>query len=624
MGRVYRAYDTRLQRRVALKVLNDTSADEAGAVTVALREARAAAAIAHPNATAVYDAHEVEGTSFIVMEFVSGTSLRALIDGPPVPLPIRVRWLIDTAAALTAAHRTGIVHRDVKPENVMVRNDGLVKVLDFGVARFTLIEPSGAHVTSPSGARIAGTPAYMSPEQIRGEEIDGRADQFGWAVLAYELLTGHLPWRTARDVVGYIAAVVTEHPAPPSTLAPEIPPAIDAAILRALAKRPEDRFPTILSAAAELAPFARASLSMPVVDVLPHLDPASHDPGPQNPPVTAPPADAARPSPQALSISASVTFPGDPDGEPSRLSPPPSESRVREVRWAAQGRAGTMRPTPDSTVRAPPASAAPRWLTEPYPGEGVAPSPSPTPSQAAPLSSAPVPPPPPRSNPGSAGAQTRPHVPRMASAALRLATEPVAMTLHAPDFDVHVDVEAHLALLPAEATCKGLFAADVLLQVSRVALERDVVLAARIPERRYVAFRDYPLADQMRLAVAATRVLYPRYSLGEGLRRLGHSIFDAVLATHVGRSIFGVLGRDVEPILLAGPKAFGLMVNVGQVTVEKTGPRTFVFHARDLPVFLETYQIGVLEGVLRHCGERGRVRVAVEGLAHGTLELSLA
>ena len=127
----------------------------------------------------------------------------------------------------------------------------------------------------------------------------------------------------------------------------------------------------------------------------------------------------------------------------------------------------------------------------------------------------------------------------------------------------------------------------------------------------------------MRLAVAAARVLYPRYSVGEGLRRLGQTTFDAVLGTHIGRALFGVLGRDLDRILLMGPRAFKLMLNVGQVHAEKTAPRTFTFRAAGLPAFLETYQVGVLEGVLRHCGEHGRVRIALQDLGAATVELTV-
>jgi uncharacterized protein (TIGR02265 family) len=192
-----------------------------------------------------------------------------------------------------------------------------------------------------------------------------------------------------------------------------------------------------------------------------------------------------------------------------------------------------------------------------------------------------------------------------------------------PDFAAPVDVDAHLGLLPPDATCKGMFFLDVLQQASLVSTEREIFRAAQLPERRYVAFRDYPLAENMRITVAAARALYPRYSLGEGLRRMGQTTFEAVLATHIGRALFGILGRDVEPILLTGPKAFKVMINLGQITGEKTSFRTFTFHAHAFPAFLETFQVGVLEGVLRHCGERGRIRIALEDLGTATIELRL-
>jgi eukaryotic-like serine/threonine-protein kinase len=607
MGRVYRAFDTRLQRRVALKVLHPSGGEAAEAVAVALREARAAAAIAHPNATAIYDAHEVDGTAFIVMEFVAGTSLRALIGGlgtpeSSPPLATRLRWLIDVAAALGAAHRMGVVHRDVKPENVMVRNDGLVKVLDFGVARRTLLEvppvadepasarrPPGTDGAYSSGARIAGTPAYMAPEQIRGDELDGRADQFGWGVLAYELLTGRLPWRTAKDVISYIAAVLTEDPAPPGSIDPQIPHAVGAVVLRALTKNAAGRFPSMAAAAVELTPFARGSLTMQAVDVLAitrGLPPSpsaatfvvperGSDPGSAREGATV----------QTLGEAAPVASPrprAPADPPPSSPHAPFSEARLR----AARGRPSTP-PGPEGVPSS--GRGRPAIHDEPL-GRSLPRAPGSAPERRI------LAPPAPAAAPG---------------------------VLHAPDFESPVDVDGHLALIPPEATCKGFFFIDILHHVSRVAFERDVVRAAQIQERRYVAFRDYPLADATRLVVAAARVLYPRYALGEGLRRLGQTTFDAVLATHVGRSLFGILGRDVEPILLTGPKAFKVLVNMGQVMAEKTSPRTFTFRAEGFPGFLETLQVGVLEGVLRNCGEHARVRIAVHTLAQATLELSL-
>jgi uncharacterized protein (TIGR02265 family) len=163
----------------------------------------------------------------------------------------------------------------------------------------------------------------------------------------------------------------------------------------------------------------------------------------------------------------------------------------------------------------------------------------------------------------------------------------------------------------------------MLHRAKKIASEQDLLRVAAIPERRHIPFRDYPLADGLRLAITVARVLYPRYPLGEGLHRLGQTTFDAVLGTHVGRTIFGALGRDVEPLLLSCPKAFQLLVSTGRITCEKTGFGTFALRAASFPAFLETYQVGVLEGILRHCGERGRIRIAIDDLTSATFELRL-
>ena len=120
---------------------------------------------------------------------------------------------------------------------------------------------------------------------------------------------------------------------------------------------------------------------------------------------------------------------------------------------------------------------------------------------------------------------------------------------------------------------------DALQQASKVVGEAEIFRLAQVPERRYVGFRDYPLDESLKLTVASARVLYPRYPLGEGLRRVGQTVFDALLKTHVGRAVFGVLARDVELVVLSGPKAFKLLVSTGQITAEKTGYRAFTFHA---------------------------------------------
>ncbi len=268
MGSVYRALDTRLGRRVALKVLADrVSGPHASARLV--REARAAAALDHPNAVAIFDAGEVDGTPYIVMELVDGRTLRTVIDDVAVPQAARIAHLADVGRALGAAHRRGLVHRDVKPENVMIRGDGMVKVLDFGIARRTHgdVDPAGPTQTPAistltiDGLKL-GTPVYMAPEQIRGDDLDGRADQFSWGVLSYELLTGKLPWR-GNDALAAMASALTE----PVTRGPldeaGVPRAVQEVVLRALAKRPEERFASMEDAVAALVAAGRGESPAP-------------------------------------------------------------------------------------------------------------------------------------------------------------------------------------------------------------------------------------------------------------------------------------------------------------------------------------------------------------------------
>jgi serine/threonine-protein kinase len=251
MGTVYRAYDPKLRRRIAIKVLRD---DGAAATAQLVREARAAAAFDHPNVVAIFDVGEASGRAFIAMELVVGRTLRAILRDGAATIADRMRWLVDVARALAAAHRAGLVHRDIKPENVIVRDDGVVKVLDFGIARRVAHDAEAPTVRSDSapddvvvGARatqdgaLVGTPMYMAPEQLRGEPLDGRTDQFAWGVLAYELLTRDLPWPPggALDVA---VAIRTLEPAPFGSRASGAPPRVEAAVMRALAKDRAARF----------------------------------------------------------------------------------------------------------------------------------------------------------------------------------------------------------------------------------------------------------------------------------------------------------------------------------------------------------------------------------------------
>jgi serine/threonine-protein kinase len=255
MGCVYRAHDTRLGRRVALKIIIDGQRDgqaDADANARLLREARAAAALDHPNAVSIFDVGEYEGTPFIVMELVSGRTLRGAVGSASVPAATCLAELADVARALAAAHRRGLVHRDIKPENVMVRDDGVVKVLDFGIARRQggSIDPHGQTETpalptlTVEGVRL-GTPVYMAPEQIRGDVLDGRTDQFAWGVVTYELLAGRLPWRGGGDSMAVMASVLTDRVDRAPLDRAAVPRAIQDVVLRALEKRPEDRFPSM-------------------------------------------------------------------------------------------------------------------------------------------------------------------------------------------------------------------------------------------------------------------------------------------------------------------------------------------------------------------------------------------
>ncbi|EYF04860.1 serine/threonine-protein kinase [Chondromyces apiculatus] len=249
MGEVYRALDTRLHRHVALKVLNrvlDVAPESwRGSANPVLREARAAAALNHPNAVSLFDVGEHAGAPYLAMELVDGIPLRRYI-GAGIPQIVLLRWLLDVARALAAAHRVGVVHRDVKPENVMLRSDGVIKVLDFGIARrvrSAYTPPSHdtdddvtSTLTSPG--KLLGTPAYMAPEQIRGEDSDQRVDQFSWGVTAYEVLSGKLPFGHGRDMLAVVAGILGD--APPRLH--EAPEPLWAILARTLEKRREDRF----------------------------------------------------------------------------------------------------------------------------------------------------------------------------------------------------------------------------------------------------------------------------------------------------------------------------------------------------------------------------------------------
>ena len=258
MGDVYLAHDTRLGRDVALKLLPAAFTRDADRLRRFEREARAASALSHPNIIAVFDIGEADGERYIANEYVDGPTLRERMSAGPLALGEALDVGAQIAAALAAAHEAGIVHRDVKPENVMLRRDGYVKVLDFGLAK--LIERPGGHaagVASIPGAVhtapgiVMGTVRYMSPEQLRGDDVDGRADVFGLGVMLYEMVAGRSPFEGASEAE-VSAEILRSEPPPLGRVADGVPAEVERIAAKALAKNREDRYQTAEGLAADL------------------------------------------------------------------------------------------------------------------------------------------------------------------------------------------------------------------------------------------------------------------------------------------------------------------------------------------------------------------------------------
>ena len=249
MGVVYKAHDSRLDRAVALKLLPEKLAQQPQALQRLRREARAASALNHPGICTIYDIGEQDGRAFIAMEFIDGETLRSHIKGHPLPLEETLKLGIQIAEALDAAHAEGIIHRDIKPANILVTKRGQAKVLDFGLAK--LIPKGVASADEDLGGAapefnsmvgiISGTPSYMSPEQIRGDDLDPRTDIFSLGLVLYEMATGNQAF--GGDTGGMIIeAVLTRRPAPARSINPDIPPKLEEIIDKALHKDREQRY----------------------------------------------------------------------------------------------------------------------------------------------------------------------------------------------------------------------------------------------------------------------------------------------------------------------------------------------------------------------------------------------
>ena len=264
MGVVYKAVDIRLDRPVALKFLPENRLQDAQALDRFRREARAASALNHPGICTIYDIGEQDGRGFIAMEFIDGETLRSHIHGKALPLEELLKLGIQIAEALDAAHAEGIIHRDIKPANIFVTKRGQAKVLDFGLAKLVPKGIAGADVDL--GGRllikktiagiISGTPSYMSPEQVRGDNLDQRTDIFSLGLVLYEMATGRQAFSGATGGM-VIEAVLTRSPVPARDINPDIPPRLEEITSKALHKDREQRYQHVADIRADLQQLQR-------------------------------------------------------------------------------------------------------------------------------------------------------------------------------------------------------------------------------------------------------------------------------------------------------------------------------------------------------------------------------
>lgn len=259
MGVVYKARDTKIGREVAIKTIRLSDKVDPSEVSTLrerlFREAQSAGRLSHPGIVTIYDIEEEDDLAYISMELVDGRTLETMISGGEADeLPFVGRVMRLSAAALDYAHSRDIVHRDIKPANLMITPDTRVKITDFGIARI-----SSSQLTQTG--TVMGTPSYMSPEQVKGDPLDGRSDQFSLAVIAYEMLTGQKPF-AGENLTSVMFKIVSETPIEPKALNPKIPPLVQDSVLKALSKNPADRYPACAAFAAALTSQIEAARSM--------------------------------------------------------------------------------------------------------------------------------------------------------------------------------------------------------------------------------------------------------------------------------------------------------------------------------------------------------------------------
>ncbi|MFJ7274907.1 protein kinase [Kitasatospora sp. NPDC098663] len=425
MATVWRGLDHVLGRQVAVKVLNGGLADDPRFAERFSREAQHAAMLVHPRIVMVFDSGVDQGTPFIVMELVHGRSLAAvLVQQPGLPVERAVGIAAAVCEALAVAHAAGLVHRDIKPGNIMITDDGGVKVVDFGIAR------AGSSSNLTQTASVLGTAAYLSPEQATASALDGRTDLYAVGCVLTEMLTGETPF-TAETPVAIAFKHVSEQPLPPSYRRPGLPPALDAAVLRLLAKNPGDRPADAVAARAELLstipglavgdPTAELLATAAATQLLPPVRPVNPNQQhttllpPQAPAVTSLMAPVP-PAPPATSLMAPVRQgPPAPAGRNRRRSRPlvlgvlgvAGLAGVTALAVAALDEPAGNAAAPATTK--PPAATAPSTpaAAPSTPARPSTPAATPTPTTAAPTTAAPTTPAglPTAPNPGVPGNQ---------------------------------------------------------------------------------------------------------------------------------------------------------------------------------------------------------------------------
>src|SRR5208337_4190083 len=318
MGVVYEGFDPVIGRRIAIKTMltEGLSSQEFGEFKARFqREARAAGVLNHPNIVSVFDYGEDSGILYLIMEYLEGKSLEKLVAGQNIlPIETIIPLYGQVCSALDHAHQNGIVHRDIKPANIMVLANGLVKVTDFGIAKMVSM---GMTQTG----RVLGTPNYMSPEQVKGRQVDGRSDIFSLGIILYDLVTGEMPF-AGQNITTVIYKIINENPIPPRELDATIHPGLSYVICKALAKSPDERYQTCRELADDLKNFKYLAGPSPAATIMVKVPPL---PGADLERAAAPPVEISRPpaAPTEALLTTPIEQPS-PGQAPVQVMPPPT------------------------------------------------------------------------------------------------------------------------------------------------------------------------------------------------------------------------------------------------------------------------------------------------------------